>query len=105
MLDKKEFLRRLRAGESAEALGNEVAEEMNEAMAEFHKNDARRKEARGIVDALTNFLSEAIGGTTMDESEREQMTDLLMAFDAEPVADTDKLNDNDILSKWLKSLE
>ena len=102
LLDKEEFLARLRDGEDAESLGQIIADEMNEVLDEYHNAITLRKDARDIVDRLIYFLTGEPKNAANDP-DRESMTDFLIKMRDLPAENVK--DDNDALLKWLKSPE
>lgn len=101
MFSKDEFLKRLRAGETAEAIAQETVDALNEAISDYEDEKAaaasNRKAARTAVDALCDYF-ETIFKDKVSDTDREHLTDVLEVT-ARPAA-----TDDDVIKAFLNAL-
>ena len=102
MFSKDEILKRLRTGEAAEAIAQEMVDALNEALSDYEAEKAaataNRKAARTAVDALCNYF-ETIFNEKMSNADRERLTNVLEVT-ARPTA-----TDDDVLRAFLNALK
>lgn len=130
MFSKEDILKRLRAGEEAEAIANEMADTINSAISEYKQTEeeekrkrklfeeARLHDAHAVVDAICNFLEQYGGFPHVKTTERakmaedlpnliEETNELLNSFkDLQKGAKKPGTKDSDTqaLLDWLESL-
>ena len=107
MFSKEDILKRLRAGEEAESIANEMADTINSAISEYRQTEeeerkrklfeeARLHDAHVAVDAICNFLEQYGGFPHVKTTERAKMAEDLPKL----IEETNELFNN--LSKELK---
>lgn len=87
MFSKEDILKRLRAGEEAEAIANEMADTINSAISEYKQTEEEEKRKRKLfeearlhdahvaVDAICNFLEQYGGFPHVKTTERAKMAE------------------------------
>lgn len=102
MFSKENILKRLRAGDSAETIAQEMADNINAALTEYHEEQeaaaSNRKAARTAVDALCDYFERIFKDKISDEN-REHLTNVLEVT-ARPEA-----TDDEVLRTFLKMFE
>lgn len=122
MFTKDEILTQLRNGAEATDIAQKMADNINAAIQEYERekavNDTKRKDARDLIDTLADFFQKYFDEETLSENDREDATDeLLKLVDnmkvlastikeaaARSDAARNKSTDDDLLSRWVKSL-
>lgn len=106
MFSRNEILARLREGVDAQTIGNEMADELNAAVAAYNKEKAeagqKRTKARTAVDALIDLFDLFYpNDEVISDKERDQLTDAILDV-ATP--QEKKLTDEDVIKAFLKGL-
>lgn len=106
MFSKNEILARLREGVDAQTIGNEMADELNAAVAAYNKEKAaanqQRAKARTAVDALIDLFDLFYPSEEeISNEERDQLADAILDV-ATPRKE--KLTDEDVIKAFLKGL-
>ena len=102
MFSKDEILKRLRAGDSADTIAQEMVDTINGAISDYEDEKAaaatNRKAARKAVDALCDYF-ETIFKDKVPDTDREHLTDVLEVT-ARPAA-----TDDDVIKAFLNALK